>query len=164
MSVPEWRILGTDFVWSDLTPDEAAARIASKHPYKRTTGDPLSEPQGPPPSNLVLAYDLGGRYNVLYRRVPPTKVEGVPYLVTYQYGVRHLVTGVETWAPLGSEYATRPDVTVNTVRNLCGIIDIEKVLAEHERKIASLEAQNRQLQNKVAAFEQQHVSVRIKPA
>ncbi len=152
-----WRVNGTDFVWGDLPPDETAARIASKHPYKKTEpGAPLSEPVGEPPADMLMQYELGGTYEVLWRRVPATRVDGVPYPVTYQYGARHTVTKNETWAPLGSEYETRPDVTVGSVRNLCGIVTLEQ-------KVASLEAQNRRLQARLDALEQaQHVSVRTK--
>lgn len=149
---PVWRVEAGDFVWADLPPDEEAARIASKHPYKSAPG-PSDEPVGDPPQNLLFQHPRGGLYKIITRAIPPTKVETVPYLVTRQYGVRSETTGLETWSPPGSEGPTRPDVTVNTVRSLCGIVELE-------RKVASLEAQNRALQGRVAELEAQRVRVR----
>lgn len=150
-----WRVESSDFTWGDLPPDEEAARIASKHPYK-SAASPDAEPIGDPPPGLIFQHPRGGYYEILTRAVPPTKVETVPYLVTKQYGVRSKATGKETWSPLASEGPTRPDVTVNTVRDLCGIIALE-------RKVAALEAQNRALQARVADLESVRVQVRTRP-
>lgn len=149
---PIWRLDQGDFVWGDLPPDEEAARVASKHPYK-SAPTPDAEPRGDLPPGLVLQHPHGGFYEILVREIQPTKVDTVPYLVTRQYGVRSAATGLETWAPQGSEGPTRPDVTVNTVRDLCGILELE-------RKVAALEAQNRALQARVTEIEAQRVVVR----
>ena len=150
--IPMWRLDAGDFVWADLPPDEEAARIAAKHPWKAAPS-PSGEPVGDPPDGLVFQHPRGGKYTILTRSVPPTKVDVVPYLVTRQYGVRSHATGAEVWAPLATEGPTRPDVTVNTVRDLCGIIDLE-------RKVAALEAQNRKLQTQVDDLAAQRVQVR----
>lgn len=149
---PMWKLDQGDFVWGDLPPDEEAARIAAKHPWKAAPW-PGGEPVGSVPEALVFQHPRGGLYEILTRSVPPTQVDGVPYLVTKQYGVRSHATGKETFAPLASEGPTRPDVTVGTVRDLCGIIALE-------RKVAALEAQNRVLQARVDDLAAQRVKVR----
>lgn len=143
-----WRVSESDFVWGDLPPAEEAARIASKHPYKSVPAGaaPDSEPAGLPPDGFMLQTSRAGPHLVLVRRVEPTAAPGVGYLVTHQYGVRD-AAGVETWAPLGSEGPSRPDITVGTVRDLCGVADLERKVAALESQVRALQAQAGQYVN-----------------
>lgn len=148
-----WYVDTPDFEWGDLPADEEAARVAAKYPKTVTSADPSAEP-GPPnwAPGSILRHSRGGDYQLLQREITPTKADGVPYLVTHQYGVCNLRTGVATWAPPGSEGPTRPDVTVNVVRDRCGIVSLE-------RKVAALEAQVRAQQARIADLEQVRVRV-----
>ena len=50
-----WQVTMSDFVWGDLSADEEAARIASKHQYKHVSADdPSGEPIGMPPAGLIF--------------------------------------------------------------------------------------------------------------
>ena len=138
-----WQLKEAEFRWGDLPPDEEAARCAAKL---------ANAYAGVAPYDLLIEHYRGPKYACLQREIEPIAVKTVPLPVTRQFGVRDIATGVETWAPPGTEGETCPEVTVNTVRSLCGIIDLE-------RAVASLKAQVRTLQAELAEVRVQRVSV-----
>lgn len=136
-----WQVNSTDFVWGDLTPDEEAARVVAKNAF------------GPNMPEGFRVNTSRGYYAPLLRALdPPVEVKAVPWPIRWQYGARNVNTGTETWAPPGTEGPTRPDITINTVRSLCGIVELE-------RKVAALEAQLRIQQSRVAELESQRARV-----
>lgn len=141
MSELVWNVIAPDFEWGDLPADEEAARIAAKNPY------------GPrPPVDLVLQTPRG-RYRIMVEVLDvPVSVPTITDPCTHRYGVLNHATMQATWAPIGSEGKTRPDVTVRTVRDLCGVVELE-------RKVASLESQVRTLHAAVHETRSQRVGV-----